>query len=148
MLCLRMHIVGDTLGETYKTSKTFTILFVSMTGLSSFCEWDGEHAFAAGTVKTGCNFKINSKYFLGATFVFDSLSCVLSQFTGTAWVRHSSLSQHSRSVSIHLSHCLSFGEIRTNKWYWQLSFSAYWQWWAGGVVGGMPIDNNNNINAK
>lgn len=85
-----------------------------------------------GLRKTGRNFKINSEYLLGATFVFDTLSCVPSQFAGTAWVCHSFLSQHSWRVSSHRSHCLSFGV--TNKWSWQLSFSLPTDSsWLGGV---------------
>lgn len=45
--------------------------------------------------KNGCNFKINSEYFLGAIFVFDTLS----QFSGAAGVCHSSLSRRSSSVN-------------------------------------------------
>lgn len=50
------------------------------------------HACAAGIGKPGSNLKINCEYLLGATFACDTLSCVPSQFTGTARVCHSSLS--------------------------------------------------------
>lgn len=106
-----------------KTSKTSTIPFCfvwqsSVLFFSDKLSEKGGAALAAGIVRTWCNFKINCEYFLRETFffcAFDTLSRALSQFTGTAWVCHSSLSQHSRSTSIPLSHCLSFGEIWTNK---------------------------------
>lgn len=49
-------------------------------------EWVGwlPHVCVVRIVKTGCNLKINREYLLGATSACDTLSCVLSQFTGTA----------------------------------------------------------------
>lgn len=115
-------------------------------------EWEGEHVCAAGTAKMGCNFKINSEYLLGATFAFDTLSCVPSQFAGTAWVCHSFLSQQSRSVGIRRSHCLCFGEI--NKMI--LTIIIFFVvtavgWGRGGGGGGViptAINNNDNDNAR
>lgn len=83
-----MEVLSDTI------SKPFSMQYDSVTELPSvwFDKWvrgGGACVREQGLRKMGCDFKINSEYSLGATFVFDTLSCVPSQFTGTAWVRHS-----------------------------------------------------------
>lgn len=77
------------------TSENIQHPICSGDGAPIFLLWQvTEHVCAAGIERTQCNFRISSEYFLRATFVFDTLGCVRSQFTGSACVCHSSLSQH------------------------------------------------------
>lgn len=100
-------IIGDTLGDTstVKSKYARSHFFCCVAALcpSALTSKKGRwgcrvgvgglfYACAAGIVKLGSNLKINCEYLLGATFACDTLSCVPSQFSGTARVCHSSLS--------------------------------------------------------